>query len=159
VVLIADNFHTLALHGERENFVIPDELAAGGRDLGDDPYVRNIAGERGGMAICLTDAAAAAWQNDRTGKTVNVILRHLLPHNTVEQGAGNRSNSGRPEKLRQVIQAYEDIGLSGKCLTRKEELRLLGEHLDMTVSVTTLYRALRKLGGTSSGDDDGTADV
>ena len=63
-------------------------------------------------------------------------------------------SGGRPDKVAGVTRAYHELGLADKKLSRKEEIRRLEEYLGLSISLTTLNRALRILKAKSGVSDN-----
>jgi hypothetical protein len=74
-----------------------------------------------------------------------LILQNLLPVASADLDHNIQPIGGRPEKQTDVIRAYEELGLMTAKLTRKEELRRIEEHLQKSVSLSTLNRSRRVL--------------
>jgi hypothetical protein len=153
-VLFAKVFHTLPILFERPAFVIAQELPPWSNDLLDESYVRNIWREVNGSAICLSDQSARAWRKSQTDENIGLILASMLSGNPASAALGGGPSGGRPEKVTVVMQAYQELGLADKNLTRKEEVRRLEETMNLGVSTSTLERA-RRLLKTESIKDNG----
>lgn len=143
--LFANEFHTLPVLFERSGFVIAQERPPWSEDLLEDSYVRNLWFETRGSAICLSEALAAVWKKSITKQNVERTLRDLIPN--APEGAIPESQpiGGRPSKIADVKRAYRELGLLDENLARKEELRLIEEHLNVKCSLSTLVRVKRVL--------------
>lgn len=151
--LFANVFHTLPILFERQTFVIAKELPPWSNDLLEQAYVRNIWQETRGFSICLSDASAQLWKRSLTSQSVAVILRDLIPDVSEDAAQINRSIGGRPEKVTDVINAYQKLGLITENLSRKDEARRIEKYLNVEVSPTTLDRARRRIRDIKAKDD------
>jgi len=144
-ILFAKVFHTLPILFERSAFIIAQELPPWSIDLLEESYVRNAWREIKGSAICLSDLSAHAWRKSQTDENIGLILTGMLPDSPASAALGSGPSGGRPDKVAGVMQAYQELGLGEKNITRKEEVRQLEEFLNSRVSVSTLERARRMI--------------
>ena len=143
-VLFANEFHTLPILFERPAYVIAQELPPWSNDLLEESYVRNVWHQTRGSSICLSDATKEVWNKLLTKQYVETILNDLVPRCSPD-AVPTELIGGRPRKLPEVIGAYQELGLMKEKLSRKEELRRVGEHLNDVISPSTLDRARRAL--------------
>ncbi|MGB7243930.1 MAG: hypothetical protein WBC93_17830 [Sulfitobacter sp.] len=111
----------------------------------EEAYIRGILPETGGSAICLSAPSADAWKKGMTEKTVEAILAELIPKTSENSAPEVLSIGGRPQKLADIKAAYQELGLTDRKQTRKVEQRLLEEHLQYPISMSTLGRVRRLL--------------
>jgi len=151
-ILFADVFNTLPILFERPAFVIAQERPPWSFDLLEDSYARNLWCETRGSSICLSDAAVRDWEKSLSPKSVDTTLLNLLPDTPLDPDIEKSPNIGRPAKLHIVIDAYKDLELNEKNLSRKEERRLIEEYLQCKIGASTLDRARRCL--RANGNED-----
>jgi hypothetical protein len=152
-ILFARVFHTLPILFERSGFVISRELPPWSHDLLDESYLRNVWREIRGSAICLSDLSVQAWRKSQTDKNIGHILAGMVSESPAIAVPVESQGGGRPDKVASVMQAYQQLELADKNLTRKEEMRHLEEHSDLKISRTTLNRVRRILKAKSRKSD------
>jgi hypothetical protein len=144
-ILFADLFHTLPILFERQAFVIAKELPPWSEDLLEESYVRNVWQETRGSSICLSESSVRKWKKNLGPPIVAGILNLLLPNVLLDTNLKLPAKGGRPEKLSVVVRAYRELGLINEKLPRKQELRMIEQHIDDDVSSTMLDRARRRV--------------
>lgn len=152
-VLFANLFHTLPVLFERQTFVIAKELPPWSKDLLEDSYIRNVWQGTRGFSICFSEASAQLWKRSLTSQSLEMIFKVLVPFASADVDAKDQSAGGRPQKVNDVMRAYEQLGLVDAGLTRKEELRRVEAHLGEKVSPSTLDRVRRILRTEEIGKD------
>lgn len=121
----------------------------------EEGYAHNLWQKTRGSSICLSDESVQYWKKALSLKSVDTVLRGLLPGFELTPITDNSSSVGRPNKVLEVERAYQELELVDENLTRKEELRRIEAHLKSKISPSTLDRVRRNLGVTNAKDTGG----
>jgi hypothetical protein len=144
-ILFANVFNTLPVLFERSSFVIARELPPWSEDLLEDTYLRNITEQTRGSSICLSDASVRKWKKTLTPQMLERVLGPLIPNVVPDAELELLAKGGRPTKVATVVKAYLELGLMDKNLVQKQELLKIQEHINNTVSLSTLGRAMNEI--------------
>lgn len=142
-ILFAPVFNTLPILFERPAFTVAREFPPWSNDLLEEAYVRGIWPETSGFAICLSAPLADAWKKAMKEKAVEAILVDLIPTGPESFVKKAQSIGGRPPKTPDIETAYKELGLTDQNLSRKDEQRILEEHLGYSFSTSSLDRVRR----------------
>jgi hypothetical protein len=73
------------------------------------------------------------------------VLGLLIPNVVPDAELELLAKGGRPTKVATVAKAYLELGLMDKNLVQKQELLKIQEHINNTVSLSTLGRAMNEI--------------
>jgi len=128
-------FSCLATSIDRDHYLIPRQMPVWSRLITDTQTTKTIIENFGGWAICLPESSLDAWSE-------YLEAAQAVSENDVCSIV--QSKTGRPRVQGKIRDAYLELGLDRRQLGFKETHRLVEQKLGITVSESSLRRAIRK---------------